>query len=164
MDKTEYIKANSVAFSGHRTIAENCKDDIRKKLRGKIRLLYAMGFTNFFCGMALGFDMLAAEEVISLKAELPKLKLIAVIPFEGQSERWSTREQDRYKSILAKADDSILLCRYYFKGCLLRRNDYMLSHSSGLIVFFDGTPKGGTFYTCRKAKMMGMDIINLYKT
>ena len=89
-------------------------------------MLYAIGFTNFFCGMALGFDMLAAEEVISLKAELPKLKLIAVIPFEGQSERWSTREQDRYKSILAKADDSILLCRYYFKGCLLRRNDYML--------------------------------------
>ena len=32
--KTEYIKANSVAFSGHRTIAENCKDEIRKKLRG----------------------------------------------------------------------------------------------------------------------------------
>ena len=118
MEKTEYIKANSVAFSGHRTIAENCKDEIRKKLRSKIRLLYAMGFTNFFCGMALGFDMLAAEEVISLKAELPKLKLIAVIPFEGQSERWSTREQDRYKSILAKADDSILLCRYYFKAAL----------------------------------------------
>lgn len=107
MDKTKYIKANSVAFSGHRTIAENCKDEIRKKLRGKIRLLYAMGFTNFFCGMALGFDMLAAEEVISLKAELPKLKLIAVIPFEGQSERWSAMEQDRYKSILAKADDSV---------------------------------------------------------
>ena len=164
MEKTEYIKAYSVAFSGHRTIAENCKDEIRKKLRGKIRLLYAMGFTNFFCGMALGFDMLAAEEVISLKTELPKLKLIAVIPFEGQSERWSTREQDRYKGVLAKADDSILLCRYYFKGCLLRRNDYMLSHSSGLIAFFDGTPKGGTFYTCRKAKTMGMDIINLYKT
>lgn len=43
MDKTKYIKANSVAFSGHRTIAEDRKDEIRKKLRGKIRLLYAMG-------------------------------------------------------------------------------------------------------------------------
>lgn len=69
MDKTKYIKANSVAFSGHRTIAEDRKDEIRKKLRGKIRLLYAMGITNFYCGMALGFDMLAAEEVISLKVE-----------------------------------------------------------------------------------------------
>ena len=78
MDKTKYIKANSVAFSGHRTIAEDHKDEIRKKLRGKIRLLYAMGITNFYCGMALGFDMLAAEEVISLKVKLPNLKLIAV--------------------------------------------------------------------------------------
>ena len=38
-----------------------------------------MGITNFYCGMALGFDMLAAEEVISLKVELPNLKLVAVI-------------------------------------------------------------------------------------
>ena len=58
MDKTKYIKANSVAFSGHRTIAEDRKDEIRKKLRGKIRLLYAMGITNFYCGMAHQFDKL----------------------------------------------------------------------------------------------------------
>ena len=70
MDKTNYIKANSVAFSGHHTIAEDSKDEIMKKLRGKIRLLYAMGITNFYCGMALGFDMLATEVVISLKVEL----------------------------------------------------------------------------------------------
>ena len=164
MENTKYIKANSVAFSGHRIIAEERKDEIRKKLRGKIRLLYAMGINNFYCGMALGFDMLAAEEVISLKAELSKLKLIAVVPYDGQSERWSTREQNRYLDILDKADDTILLNKHYFKGCLLRRNDYMLSHSCGLIAFFDGKPKGGTFYTCRKAKSMGMDIINLYKT
>ena len=164
MDKTKYIKANSVAFSGHRTIAEDRKDEIRKKLSGKIRLLYAMGITNFYCGMALGFDMLAAEEVISLKVELPNLKLIAVIPYDGQNERWSAREQDRYWDILDKADDAILLSKHYFNGCLLRRNDYMLSHSCGLIAFFDGKPKGGTFYTCRKAKSMWMDIINLYKS
>ena len=80
MEKTEYIKANSVAFSGHRTIAENCKDEIRKKLRGKIRLLYAMGFTNFFCGMALGFDMLAAEEV-----NCPSLNLLPSYPLKDKA-------------------------------------------------------------------------------
>ena len=30
MDKTKYIKANSVAFSGHRTIAEDRKDEISR--------------------------------------------------------------------------------------------------------------------------------------
>ena len=121
-----------------------------------------MGIQNYYCGMAIGFDMLAAEVVLSLKSELPQLKLIAVVPFMGQSARWSYNEQTRYKVILTRCDDVILLSQEYYNGCLLRRNDYMLTHSCGLVVFFDGKPKGGTFYTCRKAKKSGMDIINLF--
>lgn len=162
MGKTNYSKTNSVAFSGHRSIPEHREGELRKKLRGKIRLLYAMGIRIYYCGMAIGFDMLAAEVVLSLKSELPQLKLIAVIPFKGQSARWSYNEQARYNAILALCDDSILLSQAYYNGCLLRRNDYMLAQSCGLVVFFDGKPKGGTFYTCRKAKSFGMDIINLF--
>ena len=121
-----------------------------------------MGIRNYYCGMAIGFDMLAAEVVLSLKSELPQLKLIAVIPFKGQSVRWNYKEQAKYNAILAQCDDSILLSKTYYNGCLLRRNDYMLAHSCGLVAFFDGKPKGGTFYTCRKAKASGMDIINLF--
>ena len=162
MEKINFNKTNSVAFSGHRSVPEHRKEEMKKKLRGKIRLLYAMGIRNYFCGMALGFDMLAAEMVLSLKSELPQLKLIAVVPFKGQSARWSYNEQTRYKAILTRCDDAILLSQAYYNGCLLRRNDYMLSHSCGLVVFFDGKPKGGTFYTYRKAKSLGMDIINLF--
>ena len=49
-----------------------------------------------------------------------------------------------------------------FKGCLLRRNDFMLEHSCGVIAYYDGKPYGGTFYTCREARKRCMDIINLY--
>lgn len=83
MEKINFNKTNSVAFSGHRSVPEHRKEEMKKKLRGKIRLLYAMGIRNYFCGMALGFDMLAAEVVLSLKSELPQLKLIAVVPFKG---------------------------------------------------------------------------------
>ena len=162
MGKTNYSKTNSVAFSGHRSVPEHRNEELRKKLRGKIRLLYAMGIRNYYCGMAIGFDMLAAEVVLSLKSELPRLKLIAVVPFKGQSARWDYNEQTRYKVILTRCDDVILLSQEYYNGCLLRRNDYMLAHSCGLVAFFDGKPKGGTFYTCRKAKSFGMDIINLF--
>ena len=41
--------------------------------------------------------------------------------------------------------------------------DYMLAHASGIIAYYDGKPKGGTFYTCRKARLKGLDIINLYR-
>ena len=75
MEQTFYIKANSVAFTGHRSVPESKKDELKKKLRGKIRLLYAMGIRNYYCGMAIGFDMLAAEVVLSLRSELPYLSL-----------------------------------------------------------------------------------------
>ena len=162
MEQTFYIKANSVAFTGHRSVPESKKDDLKKKLRGKIRLLYAMGIRNYYCGMAIGFDMLAAEVVLSLRSELPYLKLIAVVPFKEQSVRWNYQEQARYKRLLSQCDDAVTLSQVYYNGCLLRRNDYMLAHSCGLIAFFDGKPKGGTFYTYRKARALGMDIINLF--
>lgn len=47
MDKTKYIKANSVAFSGHRTIAEDRKDEIRKKLRGQDKAALCYGYHKF---------------------------------------------------------------------------------------------------------------------
>ncbi len=162
MEQTNYMKAQSVAFSGHRSVPETRKEKLKKNLRGKVRVLYAMGIRNFFCGMALGFDMLAAEVVLSLKSDLPNLKLVAVVPFKEQSARWNYSEQARYQSILARCDDVVILSEVYYNGCLLRRNDYMLVHSCGLIAFFDGKPQGGTFYTCRKAKSLGMDIINLF--
>lgn len=164
MTQSSLQRNKSVAFSGHRIIAEGITKDLREKLKSKIRLLYAMGINNYYCGMALGFDMLAAEAVLSLKTEMPEIRLVAVIPFRGQSVRWSYTEQVRYHTILSKCDEKIVLSQTYYNGCLLRRNDYMLAHSCGLVAYFDGKPQGGTFYTFRKARNRGMDIINLYKT
>lgn len=57
-------KACSVAFTGHRSIPLVEIERVRGEVRKKVRLLYTMGFRNYLCGMAIGFDMLAAEEVI----------------------------------------------------------------------------------------------------
>ena len=156
-------KTQSVAFTGHRSIAPEKVPELRRQVRGKIRPLYMLGFRNSVSGMAMGFDMLAAEEVIKLKEELSELKLIAVIPYRGQSERWAYQQRQRYQRILSKADEEILLSEGYYNGCLLKRNDYMLDHVSGIIAYFDGKPMGGTFYTCRNARAKGIDLINLYR-
>lgn len=118
--------------------------------------------TRFYCGMALGFDLMAAEVVLSLKEQFPDIRLIAVVPFSGQSDRWDSSEQERYYRILAKTDMVVVLSGNYFRGCLLRRNDYMLSHSCGVIAYYDGKPQGGTFYTVRKAERMKMEVVNIY--
>lgn len=50
----------------------------------------------------------------------------------------------------------------YYKGCLLRRNDFMLQHSNFVIAYYDGKQKGGTYYTCREARKRGMTVVNLF--
>ena len=85
------------------------------------------------------------------------------MPYRGQSGRWTPYQRERYQRILNEVDEEIVLSEGYYNGCLLKRNDYMLAHASGIIAYYDGKPKGGTFYTCRKARLKGLDIINLYR-
>ena len=109
-----------------------------------------------------GLIVLAAEVALALQSELSGLQVIAVVPYRGQSERWNDAMKARYDTILCNSDDVIILSEHYYHGCLLRRNDYMVFHSSSLIAWYDGNPKGGTFYTYRKATANGLKVLNLY--
>ena len=92
----------------------------------------------------MGFDMLTAEVALALQSELSGLQVIAVVPYRRQAERWNDAMKARYDTILRNSDDVIILSEHYYHGCLLRRNDYMVFHSSSLIAWYDGKPKGGT--------------------
>ena len=155
-------KSKSLAFTGHRTVPVERQNEIRARLVEVVSVACKSGITCFYSGMAMGFDLMAAEAVLSLKGRYPNIRLIAVVPFRRQSCRWPSIEKERYQKIISQADRVIVLSEYYFKGCLLRRNDFMLEHSCGVIAFYDGKPYGGTFYTCREALKKGMDIVNLY--
>lgn len=162
MTQTKYDKAVSVCFSGHRSIPFPYRKQLKRQLKAEIGKAYAGGYRHFYCGCAIGFDMLAAEVALSLQSELPELQVIAVIPYRGQAERWSDVMKAKYDTILRNSNDVIILSEHYYHGCLLRRNDYMVLHSSYLIAWYDGKPKGGTFYTCRKATANGLKVTNLY--
>lgn len=162
MEKTRDNKAQSVCFSGHRLIQQGKRKALKQELRTEIAKAYARGVRNFYCGMALGFDTLAATAALSLQCELPGMRVIAVIPFQGQADRWMEADRELYEDILANVDETVVLSRRYYDGCLLRRNDYMLERSGGVIAYFDGQPKGGTYYTCKKARSHGLDVTNLY--
>ncbi len=155
-------RRKSVAFTGHRIIPLVRQEEVRARLTAAVVHAYKLGITRFYCGMALGFDMMAAEVVLSLKDKFPDIQLIAIVPYRGQSSRWASDEQERYRRILAKTDKVVTLSENYFRGCLLRRNDYMLSHSCGVIAYYDGKPKGGTSYTVRKAEKLKMEVVNIY--
>ena len=155
-------KSKSLAFTGHRTVPVERQNEIRTRLVEAVSFACMSGITCFYSGMAIGFDLMAAETVLSLKGKYPEIRFIAAVPFRRQSCRWTSMEKERYQRIISQADQVIILSEHYFKGCLLRRNDFMLEHSCGVIAYYDGKPYGGTFYTCREAMKKGMDIVNLY--
>lgn len=95
-------------------------------------------------GMAVGFDMLAAEVVLSMKRVCPGITLTADIPNREQSEHFGELNRRRYQSLLTRADEFICLSENYYKRCFLDRDRYMVEHSSMLIAWYDGRFKGGT--------------------
>lgn len=175
--------ATTVAFTGHRTYC----NDADAALRATVGELYARGFRTFLCGMAVGFDLAAAEAVLSCRdaagdrsgrmpaaaetvfpaaaptdAPMPDLRLVAVVPFQGQESRFSTADRAIFHRVLAAADRVIVLAPAYRPGCYAVRNNYLIDHASLLVAWYDGSP-GGTHYTVRRALARRLEFINLHR-
>lgn len=112
MTQTKYDKAVSVCFSGHRNIPFLYRKQLKLQLKAAITKAYAGGYRHFYCGCAMGFDMLAAEVALALQSELSGLQVIAVVPYRGQSERWNDAMKARYDTILCNSDDVIILSEH----------------------------------------------------
>jgi uncharacterized phage-like protein YoqJ len=115
----------------------------------------------FYSGMAMGFDIIAAEIVLMLKDtyETP-LKLICVLPFENQSEAYTSYWRKRYEKILRRADEVIVLDKDYSQGCYQKRNVYMVDNSDYVLTWYDGK-FGGTRNTLDYAAEKGRYIFNV---
>ena len=97
------MREQTCCFTGHRTVPEWQRDSISVALRVTIRNLILSGYQYFGAGGALGFDTMAAQMVLSLKAEFPNIKLILVLPCKNQTERWREKDRAIYEEIKAQA-------------------------------------------------------------
>lgn len=152
-----YDREITACFTGHRSY----DGSRRAELECAIRELYARGYRNFLCGMAVGFDLAAAEAVLALRNELPEISLVAVIPFEGMERKFSEEDKVRFRDILTSADKVVSLAPHYSVELYSLRNNFLVDNSSAVIAYFDGS-KGGTAYTVRRAIKRLHRYINLY--
>ena len=147
----------SVAFSGHRTYCGDAADALHRT-GGE---LSARGFRTFLSGMAVGFDLAAAEAVLELRERMPDVRLIAAVPFQGQEARFSQSDRERFSRVLSAADVVEVLSPVYHRGCYAVRNDFLVDHARVLVAWYDGSP-GGTHYTVRRAMRRGLEILDLH--
>jgi uncharacterized phage-like protein YoqJ len=112
--------------------------------------------------MALGVDTVAAELVLEARSARPDLgiKLIAAIPFADQPMLWPYEAQYRYRTILAQADERVVLFgQDYESWKLLKRNHWMVEQSNLLIAVWNGKPgRSGTGACVRYAQSINREI------
>ncbi|MEG0693302.1 MAG: SLOG family protein [Oscillospiraceae bacterium] len=98
-----------VCFTGHRPqslpFGFNEQDERCFKLKSAmreeiIRLIEKSVATKFISGMAIGIDIFAAEIVIDLKKQYPKISLECAIPCESQPEKWRESDRNRYFKLI----------------------------------------------------------------
>ncbi len=154
------LKEKTVCFTGHRKIAIEQQMIVADRLHSLIEKLILDGFTQFIAGGALGFDTLAALSVLSLKEKYPQAKLILALPCVTQTNGWSTEDILVYEQIKQHADQVVYVSQKYTRGCMFKRNRYLVDHSSVCVAFLTEN-KGGTAYTAEYARQKGLQVINL---
>lgn len=122
----------------------------------------AEGYDSFWSGMALGFDIWAAEAVIRAKKR-HNVRLLCAIPHEHQSDRYPPGWKKRYNVCLVHSDGVHIFAPQYFTGCFAVRNRFMVDASSLLLCYYDGR-SGGTAQTVFYAEKQHVRTVNLAKS
>ena len=145
------------AFTGHRNLAGTDFDE--HLLERVVRNLAMNGVTRFLCGMAVGFDLKAAQAVLALKGSYD-VELVACLPCANQSERFSLKNKILYDEVLSRCDEIVVLESEYTRGCMQRRDRYIVDNCDTLVCFLR-KDSGGTFYTVNYARKANKKIIEI---
>jgi uncharacterized phage-like protein YoqJ len=139
-------------FTGHRHIGFTTPN-----ILGVNKLInYALdkGVTEFYNGMAIGADMLAAK-ICSDR----QLKWTAVLPCLDQTDKWNKLQKESYYKLLEKASSITIISQEYYEGCMHKRNLHMINNSDLCLAIYNESLKGGTAFTVKNAIKKGLPII-----
>lgn len=153
-------KETICCFTGHREIPETGRKALETELKKIIALLVRQGVTHFRVGGALGFDTMAALALLEQRKETPDVTVELCIPCPGQESRWSAEDAALYRRILEQMDLVTLVSDHYFRGCMHKRNRYMVDGSTYCIAYCT-SDQGGTASTVKYALQQGVKLINL---
>ena len=146
-------------FTGHRNIPKYHEEILRSRVRFCIENYIKDGGKYFACGGAMGFDLLAAEEVLKMKMLYPQIQMILLLPYVNFTSRWPESEKQRLHKILSQS-----IYRYcspcYQNRVYLYRDDILVQGSDTCICYLT-RERSGTGYTVRQAVEQSLWICNI---
>ena len=158
-------RETTCCFTGHRPDKLPWRDDekdprcvaLKERLTAAVEEAYDKGMRHFICGMARGADFYFCEAVLALRERRPGVTVEAALPCEEQAARWKERDRNRYFGLVAQCDYETMVQHHYDKGCMLRRDRYMVDRSAMIIAVYGGV-LGGTMYTLAYAMKKGLEV------
>lgn len=151
------------SFTGHRRIKPEHSPRISELVRKGIEYAYGEGCRVFYSGGAIGFDTLAAREVIRFRINHPEVRLVLCLPCVDQDTMWSEKQRDSYSYLLRSADEIRYASDSYTDGCMRERN-LMLAESCDILIAYVGRSRSGSSQTVGMAQRLGKTVYNLYPT
>lgn len=143
------------ALTGHRFLERGYDP---KEFQERVKYLVEKEkVTNFYCGMALGFDTLACGYLLKIREQYPQVKVIACIPCPEQADKFSIRDKRIYESLLKDCNEKIVTSECYTNACMHIRNRYMVDHAEFLIAHCT-RERGGSAYTVNYARKKGIPV------
>ncbi|WP_294517023.1 SLOG family protein [uncultured Pseudoflavonifractor sp.] len=158
-------RETTCCFTGHRPDKLPWRDDewdprcvaLKERLAAALEDAYNKGMRHFICGMARGADFYFCEAVLALRERRPGVTVEAALPCEEQAAHWKERDRNRYFRLVAQCDYETMVQHHYDRGCMLRRDRYMVDRSSMIIAVYGGV-LGGTMYTLSYAMKKGLEV------
>ena len=154
------IKNKTCCFIGQRMIDPQEIPMLRRHLADEIMYQIYQGARVFLVGGAPGFDTMAAQAVLKLSAEFPRIRLILVLPCRDQIGNWGEADIEKYNRILKQADEVVFLSEHYYGNCAQKRDRYLVENSRICICYMTKAA-GSTAYTVQYAEALGLPVVNL---
>ena len=156
--------AYACSFTGHRHIKSDHLSALPSLVFRAINYAYEQGCRTFYSGGAIGFDTVAAREVIRFRMTHPDVRLVILVPCLDQDRSWSDRQRDAYSFILSSADEVVFVSSEpYSDGCMRERNKRLVELSD-MLICYAARRDSGAGQTIAMAKKLGRETYNLYPT
>ena len=153
----------TACLTGHRIIPPGEEEKIMIRARNIIlKLIREKNVRYFGVGGAVGFDMLASEYLLRLKAHTEhQIRIISVLPYPDwrETDDWTDALRRREEWILRGSDKIVYVRQQYEKNVFLLR-DRKLVDGSAYCVSYCNRPRTGTAYTVKYAMEHGVKVFN----